>query len=92
MANHKSAEKRARQSEERRLRNRARKSSMKTAIKKVEEAMTAKSVDTLPDLLRSAVSVIDKTASKGTIHSNNAARKISRLSRRVSAFMQQAQA
>lgn len=88
MANHKSAEKRARQSEERRLRNRARKSIMKTAVKKVQEAMAAKSVDTLPDVLKEAVSLIDKTASKGTIHPNNAARKISRLNRRVNAFLQ----
>jgi len=88
LANHKSAEKRARQSEERRLRNRARKSIMKTAVRKVQEAMAAKSVDTLPEILKEAVSVIDRTASKGTIHSNNAARKISRLSRRVNAFLQ----
>jgi small subunit ribosomal protein S20 len=83
LANHKSAIKRAKQSEARRLRNRTRKTRMKNAIKGVEEAIISKSPDLALDRLKEAISVIDKTAAKGVIHRNNAARKISRLSRRV---------
>ena len=83
MANHKSAIKRARQSEDRRERNRSRKTRMKGAIKKLEEAISSKVADTAKEKLKEAISVIAKTASKGVIHQNTASRKISRLSRRV---------
>ena len=83
MANHKSAIKRARQSEDRRERNRSRKTRMKGAIKKLEEAISSKVADTAKETLKEAISVIAKTASKGVIHQNTASRKISRLSRRV---------
>lgn len=83
MANHKSAIKRAKQNEVRRLRNRARKTRMKTAIKGLEEAIAAGSKDVLQERLQEAISVIAKTASKGVIHRNTASRKISRLTRRV---------
>ena len=89
MANHKSAIKRARQSEDRRVRNRSRKTRMKGAIKKLEEAITSKSLDAAKEVLKEAVSVIAKTASKGVIHRNTASRKISRLSHRVNALQQQ---
>lgn len=87
MLRHKSAIKRARQNEKRRLRNRARKTRMKTAIKAVEMAMLAKDPDLVMEKLREAVSIIDKTASKGTIHRNKAARKISRLHQKVNKFL-----
>ena len=83
MANHKSALKRARQSEERRQRNRARKTRMKSVVKAVEEAIATSNKELAVAKLKEAVSVIDKTASKGVIHKNKAARKISRLSRHV---------
>lgn len=83
MANHKSAIKRARQSEDRRLRNRARKTRLKNIVRSLEEAMTSKSVDQARERLQEAISVIDKTAGKGVIHKNTAARKISRLTRKV---------
>jgi small subunit ribosomal protein S20 len=83
LANHKSAIKRARQSEERRVRNRSRKTRMKTAIKKLEEALSQRSPELAQAKLKEAISVIDKTASKGVIHRNTASRKISRLSKRV---------
>lgn len=89
MANHKSALKRAKQSEERRLRNRARKTRMKTAIRGLEEAITAGTRDAMLEQLKEAISVIAKTASKGVIHRNTASRKISRLTRRVNALAAQ---
>ncbi|MFV0436587.1 MAG: 30S ribosomal protein S20 [Desulfopila sp.] len=84
MANHKSAEKRNRQAQERRVRNRMNRSRMKTEIRKVNEAVGAGAEEEAKSALRAAVSVIAKTASKGTIHKRTASRKISRLTKRVS--------
>lgn len=86
MANHKSAIKRARQSEDRRQRNRSRKTRMKNVIRKLEESLNAKAVEAAAENLRLAVSIIEKTAAKGVIHRNTASRKISRLTRRVNAL------
>lgn len=86
MANHKSAEKRNRQAQVRRLRNKINKTKMKTAVKKVDEVVAAGSADDAKEVLRVATSVIAKTASKGTIHKKTAARKISRLTKRVNAM------
>lgn len=83
MANHKSAEKRNRQAQESRLRNRMNKSQMKTEVRKVNEAIVAGSEDVAKTALIDAISVIAKTASKGTIHKKTASRKISRLTKRV---------
>ena len=84
MATHKSAAKRARQTIVRNLRNRHNLSTMRTAIKKVRAAIEKKELTSLDALLREAQSVIAKTRKKGTIHANNAARKISRLALAVS--------
>lgn len=83
MANHKSAEKRDRQSKMRRLRNRMNKSAMKTAIRQIEEALVAGSEEAAKAALTAAIPLIYKTAAKGTIHKNTAARKVSRLTIRV---------
>ncbi len=83
MANHPSAIKRAKQSEKRRIRNRARKTRMKNVIKNLEEAIASNSAENAMQSLKEAVSVIDKTAQHGVIHKNKAARKISRLTHRV---------
>lgn len=77
----KSAIKRARQSEERRLRNLHIKSTMKTLIKKFISVLESKTTGDTNESLRNAVSYIDSAASKGVIHRNNAARKISRLTK-----------
>ena len=86
MANHKSAIKRARQSEEQRVRNRSRKTRMKNVIRDLEETIAGKSPEKAAEELKKTVSVIEKTASKGVIHKNTASRKISRLTRRVNAI------
>ena len=86
MANHKSAIKRAGQSEEQRVRNRSRKTRMKNVIRDLEEVLAGKSPEKAAEQLKKAVSIIAKTASKGVIHKNTAARKISRLTRRVNAL------
>ena len=87
MANHKSAIKKARQDEVRRLRNRMYKTRFKTAAKKVEAALEEKNKDAAALALKDAISVIDKIVSKGVIHKNTAARKKSRLSVKVKALL-----
>ncbi len=86
MANHKSAIKRAKQNEVRRIRNRSRRTRMKHVIRSLEEAMAARNVDEAQSRLKEAISVIDRTASKGVIHKNHASRRISRLTRKVNAL------
>lgn len=83
MANTKQALKRHRQSLKRRARNRAMKSRVKKAIKKVRLAIEAKDKELAQKALRDATSILDKAASKGVIHWKNAARRISRLSIQV---------
>jgi len=83
MPQHKSAEKRVRQNERRRLRNKIRRSIMKTAIKKVNNA-TEK--ETAVTELKKATSVIDRMALKGIIHKNKAANLKSKLTKRVNAL------
>ena len=86
MANHKSAEKRNRQAQIRRLRNRINRSKMKNVVRSLNTAIDSGSVEEAKEALQVAVPVIAKTASKGTIHKKNASRKISRLTRRVNAL------
>ena len=80
MANHKSAKKRIRQSEKRRVRNQAALTKMKTLIKKVH---TADAKTTAEVALKDAVSYIDKSVTKGRLHKNTAARKKSSLTKHV---------
>ena len=86
MANHKSAIKRAKQNEVRRFRNRSRKTRMKNVIKGVEEALASNSTENATERLKEAVSIIDRTARKGVIHKNRAARQISKLTRKVNSL------
>ena len=80
---HVSAQKRARQSEEKRLRNAALKSLLKTSAKKVLLAVEEKNVEEARKALARAVPIIQKIASKKVIHKKTAARKISRLAKKV---------
>jgi small subunit ribosomal protein S20 len=86
LATHKSAIKRAKQNEVRRLHNRARKTRVKTAVKQVRTAIENKSVEEAQKALQEAIPLIDKAASKGSLHHRTAARKISRLSKQVHAL------
>jgi len=82
LANHKSAIKRARQDEKKRSRNKTVKTQMKNAVKSVRTAAAEKKGDSLT-ILQQAQAVIDKSAKKGVIHKNAAARKISRLAKLI---------
>ena len=86
MATHKSAIKRAKQSEVRRQRNRAVKTKVKKAVKKVRIAVEKKNAEEAQAALAEAIPVIDRAASKKTLHHRTAARKISRLSKKVHAL------
>jgi small subunit ribosomal protein S20 len=83
LANHASAIKRHKQSEKRRLRNATVKSSLRTAVKKVTEAVTAGKADEAKTNLQKAVSELDRAVTKGVLHRNNASRKISRLTKKL---------
>lgn len=87
MANHKSAIKRTRQSEKRRLRNRANRSRVKSAVKMVDQAIMEQAGDKVQEALKAAIPLIDKAAGKGAFHKRTASRKISRLTKRVNAFV-----
>lgn len=83
MANTKSAEKRIRQSAKRNERNRAARSAMRTAIKKVRGAVDAGDAPAAETALREAVQLIDRTVRKNVVHRNTAARTKSRLVKAV---------
>ena len=65
------------------MRNQSIKSGVKTAIKKVEAAVAAQYKAAAGEALLSATATIDKAATKGVYHKNNAARKVSRLTKLV---------
>ncbi len=84
MANHQSAIKRMHQNERRRIQNMSYKSSIRTAVKKFLRAAGEKSSDA-QQLLRTAISLLDKGVSKGIVHRNTASRKIAGLSKKLQA-------
>jgi small subunit ribosomal protein S20 len=86
MANTASARKRIRQTQTRTERNQARKSRMRTFIKKVEVAIAGGNKDAATQALRAAQPEMQRAAGKGVAHSNTVARKLSRLSARIKAL------
>jgi small subunit ribosomal protein S20 len=83
MANHKSAEKRVRQTERRNEVNRRNRSRLRTEIKRLRAAIASGDAEQARALLTSTVSIIDKSVQKGVLHSNAAARYKSRLTTTV---------
>ena len=84
MPNHKSAEKRVRQNEKRRIVNRSNRGRLRTGIKKLRAALEGGDAGAAQQLLPETVSLIDKAVQKGVLHRNAAARYKSRLTLRVS--------
>ena len=82
MANTRSAEKMIRAAERRRVRNRSIRSAVRTYIRKAERGITAATEDTNA-LVVQAISKLDKAASKGILHPRNAARRKSRLMKKL---------
>jgi small subunit ribosomal protein S20 len=81
-----SAKKRIRQNEKRRAQNRQRKDLLKTEVKAFSATLTAGDFGKAEQQLRKVVARLDRTASKNTIHKNTAARKRSRLTKRLNAL------
>lgn len=84
MANHKSAEKRVRQTAKRNAINRSNRGELRTKIKGLRAAIARNDKESSSESLGSTVSLIDKAVNKGLIHKNTAARYKSRLTRHVS--------
>jgi len=76
------------QAEARRLRNSHVKSTMKGTIKKVLTAIENKEKENINEFCKEAIAYINKAASKGVIHKNNASRKVSRLTKKVNSASQ----
>lgn len=85
MANTKSAEKAARQAVKHRARNVSLRSGMRTAIRKVADAVNAGKKDEAAAAFKSATPIIDSMVNKGLVHRNKAARHKSRLAARLKA-------
>jgi small subunit ribosomal protein S20 len=86
MANIKSAIKRIRQSEKRRVRNAAVRSTVRTSVKTTRTAIEGGQADQARESLLQTIQVLDKATTKGVIHKNTAARKKSRLMRQLNAL------
>ncbi len=86
MANSPQSKKRARQNEKRFAVNKARRSRIRTYLRKVEEAIASGDKDAAAAALRSAQPELMRGVTRGVFHKNTAARKISRLSARVKAL------
>ena len=88
MANHKSALKRNRQSLVRRDRNRANRTKVKTAEKRIDAAIEVEgSIEQAQEALLTAVPIIERASVKGAFHKKTASRKVSRLTKRVNNFV-----
>lgn len=86
MANTDSARKRIRQTQRRTVRNQARTSRMRTFMKKVEAMIASGDKAAAQTALRQAQPEMQRAASKGVVHANTVARKLSRLSARIKAL------
>jgi small subunit ribosomal protein S20 len=86
MANSPQAKKRARQNERRADVNKARRSRIRTYLRKVEEAIASGDQSAAADALKSAQPELMRGVTKGIVHKNTASRKMSRLSKRVKAL------
>ena len=83
MPNHKSAKKRVRQNEKRRVINRSNRTQLRTSIKKLGEAVAGGNAKEILSALPETISTIDKAVQKGVLHPRAAARHKSRLTNRV---------
>jgi small subunit ribosomal protein S20 len=86
LANHKSAIKRIRTSERRRVRNRVFVSRARTEIKQARAEIASNDLPGAREAVLTAIRVLDKAANKGILHRNNAARRKSRLMKRLAAL------
>ncbi|EJY57034.1 ribosomal protein S20 [Alicyclobacillus hesperidum URH17-3-68] len=86
MPNIKSAKKRVLVAKRQTLRNTSLKSALRTSIRKFESAYATQDVEQAQETLRAAIRALDKAVTKGILHKNAAARKKSRLTKRLNAL------
>jgi len=86
LANIKSQIKRNKQNEKRRLRNRVYRGTARIAVRDARSAMDSENAEEAKAAVLEAVSALDKAAEKGVVHKNNAARRKSRLMKRLAAL------
>jgi small subunit ribosomal protein S20 len=84
LANTRSARKRIRQNEKRRLRNRGVRSTVRSSVKSAREGLAGKGTDSVT-AVREAIRALDRAVTQGVIHRNTAARRKSSLARRLNA-------
>lgn len=92
MANHKSALKRIRQTEKRRIHNRNFRNRTRTLVKKARAAIASQEVESAVEATRKAVRDLDMLARRGVVHKRNAARRKSRLMKQLAQLQKQAEA
>jgi small subunit ribosomal protein S20 len=88
VANIKSQIKRNKQNEKARQRNKAVKSSLKTSVRQFREAANAGDAEKVTETMRAALTKLDKAASKGVIHKNQAANRKSAIAKRAAQLTQ----
>ncbi|GAK39608.1 30S ribosomal protein S20 [Paenibacillus urinalis] len=86
MPNIKSAVKRVKTNDKRRALNASQKSALRTAVKAADQALTTNEVETAKAAIQAASKKLDKAVSKGLVHKNAAARKKSRLAKKLNAL------
>lgn len=86
MAHTLSAKKRVRQNEKARTRNRSYKTLIKNLEKKVEDAISSKNIEEANNVFKEYVKKIDSVSGKGIVHANKAARKKSRISKKINSI------
>ena len=90
MPNIKSAVKRVKTSDKRRALNASQKSALRTSVKAADAALVSNEVDTAKAAIQAASKKLDKAVTKGLVHKNAAARKKSRLAKKLNALSAQA--
>jgi len=87
LAQHKSAIKRIRQNDKKRIRNRHIRTTLRSTLKRFEQTLEKQNAEELKALLDKTISIVDTAASKGIIHKNKAARHVSQIRRKINSFL-----
>jgi len=87
LAQHKSAKKRIRQNDKKRIRNRHIRTTLRSALKRFEQTLEKQNAEELKALLHKTISIVDTAASKGVIPKNKAARHVSQIRRKINSLL-----
>ena len=87
MAHHKSAKKRIRQNDKKRIRNRHIRTTLRSALKVFEQTLEKQNAEELKALVDKTISIVHTAASKGVIHKNKAARHVSQIRRKINSLL-----